>query len=189
MQPFKALLAGDLHQVAATGEQGALQLLGATHAGMTTDEFEGLVRDWLTHARHSPTRLSFQRTRMSADRTLMSVMRTALSLIGFGFTIYQVFRYLRESVGVDETGVRPEAARNFGVALVVVGVVLLVLGTIGHVRFMLELRTDHGQLEHAGLIPHDHFPYSVTLAVSLLLLLTNQLTEGGRDGDPGPAAQ
>lgn len=29
---------------------------------------------------------------MSADRTLMSVIRTSLSLIGFGFTIYQVFQ-------------------------------------------------------------------------------------------------
>jgi putative membrane protein len=36
--------------------------------------------------------MSFQRTRMSADRTLMSVIRTSLSLIGFGFTIFQVFR-------------------------------------------------------------------------------------------------
>jgi putative membrane protein len=35
---------------------------------------------------------------MSADRTLMSVVRTSLSLIGFGFTIFQFFRYLRQSV-------------------------------------------------------------------------------------------
>jgi hypothetical protein len=39
------------------------------------------------------TGLSFQRTRMSADRTLMSVIRTSLALIGFGFTIFQFFRY------------------------------------------------------------------------------------------------
>jgi hypothetical protein len=51
-QPFKAVLEGDLHQVAASGERGALQLLAATHTGMTTDEFEAIVRDWLTRARH-----------------------------------------------------------------------------------------------------------------------------------------
>jgi hypothetical protein len=56
-------------------------------------------------------RLSFQRTRMSADRTPMAIVRTALSLIGFGFTIFQFFRYLRQSVGAAETVVRPEAAR------------------------------------------------------------------------------
>jgi putative membrane protein len=121
------------------------------------------------------TRLSFQRTRMSADRTLMSIMRTALSLIGFGFTIYQFFRYLRQSPGMSEAIVAPEAARNFGTALVVVGVLLLVLGIVGHVRFMLELRTDHDQLVQARLIPHDHYPYSITLAVSLLLLMVGLL--------------
>src|ERR671935_78613 len=45
------------------------------------------------------TTLAFQRTRMSADRTLMAVIRTSLSLIGFGFTIYQFFGYLRETAG------------------------------------------------------------------------------------------
>jgi putative membrane protein len=116
------------------------------------------------------TRLSFQRTRMSADRTLMSVVRTALSLIGFGFTIYQFFRFLRQSAGATEM-VRAEAARNFSIALVAVGILMLVLGIVGHVRFMLELRADHEQIVQARLVPDDRFPYSVTLAVALLLLL------------------
>jgi hypothetical protein len=51
-QPFKAVLEGDLHAVAASGERGAMQLLAATHAGMTTDEFERIVVDWLAQARH-----------------------------------------------------------------------------------------------------------------------------------------
>ena len=51
-QPFKAALEGDLHQVAASGERGVLQLLAATHAGTTTDEFEAIVREWDTLARH-----------------------------------------------------------------------------------------------------------------------------------------
>jgi putative membrane protein len=121
------------------------------------------------------TRLSFQRTRMSADRTLMSIVRTALSLIGFGFTIYQFFRYLRQSGGMAETLVRAEAARNFSLALVTVGVLMLVLGIVGHVQFMLELRADHAQLVRVQLVPPDHFPYSVTLAVALLLLLIGLL--------------
>ena len=113
------------------------------------------------------TRLAFQRTRMSADRTLMSIVRTALSLIGFGFTIFQFFRFLRESAGIPE---KVYAARNFGASLVGVGVLLLLLGIAGHVRFMLELRGDHGHLVSAGLLPNDRFPYSATLAVSLLVL-------------------
>jgi putative membrane protein len=115
------------------------------------------------------TRLSFQRTRMSADRTLMSIIRTALSLIGFGFTIYQFFHYLTESSGGVPI-VRAEAARNFGVALVALGVLLLAFGIAAHVQFMLELRGDHAQLVDDELIPDDRFPYSITLAGAVLLL-------------------
>jgi putative membrane protein len=113
------------------------------------------------------TRLSFQRPRMSADRTLMSILRTALALISFGFTIFQFFRFLRESAGVTD---KIYAARNFSAALIGIGILLLLLGIAGHIRFMLELRAEHGQLVGGHLIPHDRFPYSVTLAVSLLVL-------------------
>ncbi len=118
------------------------------------------------------TRLSFQRTRMSADRTLMSIIRTALSLIGFGFTIFQFFRSLRESA---VAALKPAAARNFGMALVILGVLLLVMGIVSHARFMLELRRDHSQLVDENLIPQDRFPYSATLATALLLLLIGLL--------------
>ncbi len=50
--PFSAALAGDLKAVAASGEKGLLELLMATHAGMTTDEFAATVSDWLAKARH-----------------------------------------------------------------------------------------------------------------------------------------
>lgn len=51
-QPFKGVLEGDLHAVAATGEHGLLELVMASHAGMTTEEFEIVVGDWITTARH-----------------------------------------------------------------------------------------------------------------------------------------
>jgi putative membrane protein len=114
------------------------------------------------------TRLSVQRTRMSADRTLMSIVRTALSLIGFGFTIFQFFRGLRESA-TNRAVLGAEAARNFGTALVLAGLLILTLGIAAHVRFMLDLRHEHDQLVAEQLIPHDRLPYSMTLAVALLL--------------------
>ncbi|PWK71725.1 DUF202 domain-containing protein [Aminobacter sp. AP02] len=70
--------------------------------------------------------MAFQRTRLSADRTLMSVIRTSLALISFGFTIYQVFEKLREHALM--TGTAP--ARNFGIALVALGIVMLVVGIV-----------------------------------------------------------
>ncbi len=50
--PFQAVLENDLDAVAAGGDRALLELLMATHAGTTTDEFQALARDWLTRARH-----------------------------------------------------------------------------------------------------------------------------------------
>lgn len=51
-EPFKSILAGDLKQAMSSGEKGLLQMVAATHAGITTEDFEKLVRDWLQTARH-----------------------------------------------------------------------------------------------------------------------------------------
>ena len=50
-QPFKAVLEGDMKALAATGEKGLLEIIAATHAGMTSDEFENIVSDWIGTAR------------------------------------------------------------------------------------------------------------------------------------------
>ena len=54
-QPFKAVLENDMKALAASGEHGLLELVMASHAGMTTEEFEKIVRDWLASARHPTT--------------------------------------------------------------------------------------------------------------------------------------
>lgn len=50
--PFSAVLAGDLKSLAASGEKGLVELVMATHAGMTTEEFASTASDWLARARH-----------------------------------------------------------------------------------------------------------------------------------------
>ncbi len=50
--PFKEVLAGEAKAALVGGEKAVGQLLAATHAGMTTDEFAATVRQWLTTARH-----------------------------------------------------------------------------------------------------------------------------------------
>jgi len=113
------------------------------------------------------TGMSFQRTRISADRTLMSVMRTSLSLIGFGFTIFQVFQKLHEADVLHNSA----APRHFGEALVWLGIAMLVLGIGYHVVFMLGLRKERAQMKAQGLIhAESQFPVSLTLIVALLLL-------------------
>ena len=54
-EPFKSLLAGDMKGFSASGEKGVLELVMATHAGMTTDEFSKIVDDWITTAKHPKT--------------------------------------------------------------------------------------------------------------------------------------
>ncbi|MFZ0467981.1 MAG: HAD family hydrolase [Thiogranum sp.] len=51
-QPFKAVLDDDLDALADSGEKGLIQLVMASHAGMTTTEFEQIVLEWLKGARH-----------------------------------------------------------------------------------------------------------------------------------------
>jgi phosphoserine phosphatase len=51
-QPFKAALEKDMKTLHTYGEEGLIILLMATHAGMTTDEFEQISKDWLATARH-----------------------------------------------------------------------------------------------------------------------------------------
>jgi hypothetical protein len=51
-QPFKAALEGDMKTLAESGERGLVDLVMATHAGMTAEEFQKIVMDWLATARH-----------------------------------------------------------------------------------------------------------------------------------------
>ncbi len=115
------------------------------------------------------TGMSFQRSRMSAERTLMSVIRTSLALISFGFTIYQFLGHLAQQKMV--IGV-PHAARNFGLALVWLGVAMTIVGIVYHVQFMLGLRRERRLMCGDGLIhAQSHFPVSFTLLVAVLLLV------------------
>jgi phosphoglycolate phosphatase-like HAD superfamily hydrolase len=50
--PFKAILDKDMKALAASGEKGLLQIMAATHTGMSIDEFSKAVLDWTTSARH-----------------------------------------------------------------------------------------------------------------------------------------
>jgi phosphoglycolate phosphatase-like HAD superfamily hydrolase len=55
MQPFKGVLDNDIKAVLDTGAAGLMQIVAASHAGMTTEEFEAIVTDWIASARHPRT--------------------------------------------------------------------------------------------------------------------------------------
>jgi phosphoserine phosphatase len=54
-EPFAGAIQGNLKAVAASGEEGLIKLLAATHAGMTTEEFTEVVEKWIETARHPTT--------------------------------------------------------------------------------------------------------------------------------------
>ncbi|MBJ7392940.1 MAG: haloacid dehalogenase-like hydrolase [Chthoniobacterales bacterium] len=54
-EPFAALLKGDVKAALAGGEHALAEIVMATHAGLTTEEFEKVVTDWITNAKHPKT--------------------------------------------------------------------------------------------------------------------------------------
>lgn len=51
-EPFASILKGDLKAALAGGEHALLELVIATHANTTTEEFEQAVSSWIASARH-----------------------------------------------------------------------------------------------------------------------------------------
>jgi phosphoglycolate phosphatase-like HAD superfamily hydrolase len=52
MEPFKSVLTGDMKGLLASGEKGLMEVIAATHSGMTTDEFDQTTHEWFKSAKH-----------------------------------------------------------------------------------------------------------------------------------------
>ncbi|HEX5031875.1 MAG TPA: HAD family hydrolase [Candidatus Eisenbacteria bacterium] len=60
-EPFNHLLAGDMAAFMAGGEKSLMTVVATAHSGMTTDEFQTIVKDWLRTARHPKTGRPYNR--------------------------------------------------------------------------------------------------------------------------------
>lgn len=124
------------------------------------------------------TELAYQRNRFAADRTLMAIMRTSLSMIGFGFTIFSFFNSVaaRETIGHI---VPDRAPGHFGLALVVLGVVLLVAGIAADIRYMAKLRRQHyWLLDSEWGSGNDPMDRSLIVVSAIVLLLIGLVAIG-----------
>jgi phosphoserine phosphatase len=54
-EPFASVLKGDVKSALSGGEHALVEMAMATHAGMTTEEFERIVTDWIATAKHPKT--------------------------------------------------------------------------------------------------------------------------------------
>jgi hypothetical protein len=83
-EPYASLLKGDYKAVLAGGEKALLQLAMATHAGMTSDEFNRIVGDWIATARHPKT------GRLLTEMTYQPMKEVLAYLRANGFKTYMV---------------------------------------------------------------------------------------------------
>ncbi|MGH9368888.1 MAG: HAD family hydrolase, partial [Thermoanaerobaculia bacterium] len=101
-EPYKSLLEGNLEGVLAGGEKAILDIVMATHAGMTTEEFAGIVRDWLATAKHPRFQRPYTECVYQPMRELLAYLRAN------GFKTYIV-----SGGGIEF--VRPWTERVYGV--------------------------------------------------------------------------
>jgi haloacid dehalogenase-like hydrolase len=83
-QPFKAALEGDMKALAASGEKGLVELVMATHAGMSPAEFQTIVGDWLATAKDPHFKRGYTHLVYQPMLELLSYLRDN------GFTTYIV---------------------------------------------------------------------------------------------------
>jgi len=101
-EPFASVLKGDLKGVAAGGERALMDLVMATHAGMTTAEFEQIVNDWIATAKNPKT------GRLFTEMTFQPMLELLAYLRANGFRTYIV-----SGGGVEF--MRPWAQRVYGI--------------------------------------------------------------------------
>jgi len=78
-------------------------------------------------------KLAVERTVLAADRTMLAGVRTSLSFIGFGFTIFNVLRYVQEHAPATRL-MRPETPRNVALFMLMAGTVPLFVMMIQYYR-------------------------------------------------------
>jgi len=74
-EPFKWVLDNDLKSLVASGEKGLVPIVAATHAGMTTEQFTSIVRDWMADARHPVTKRRYDAMVFKPMQELMQYLR------------------------------------------------------------------------------------------------------------------
>jgi phosphoserine phosphatase len=101
-EPFASVLKGDVKKALAGGEHALMEMMMATHAGMTTDEFEKIVTDWVTTAKHPKT------GRLYTEMIYQPMLELLAYLRANGFKTYIV-----SGGGVEF--IRPWAQKVYGI--------------------------------------------------------------------------
>lgn len=101
-EPFASLLKGDVKAALAGGDKALLELVMATHADMTTEAFEAIVKDWIATARHPKTK------KLYSEMVYQPMLELLAYLRGNGFKTFIV-----SGGGIEF--MRPWAEKVYGV--------------------------------------------------------------------------
>lgn len=106
-----------------------------------------------------------------SERLLLATMQCSLSLIGFGFTIYQIFSDAAAKTGLARASV---LANRVGISLLALGLILLAGGLWTNAQTRRQLEARRVRLVASGLMApaRRRAPSPVFLVALLLLLLT-----------------
>jgi putative membrane protein len=115
---------------------------------------------------HLSDKLAIERTVLAADRTMLAGVRTALSFIGFGFTIFNVLRYVQEHVSTRL--LRAHTPRNVALFMLVAGTVPLFAMMIQYYRALKRM----GRKESIFKNPNFQMACVIFLLGSILLIMT-----------------
>ena len=95
-------------------------------------------RDRATELAEQRTELAVKRSVIAAERTLLAWIRTSISMIGFGFTIFKFFQYF--PTDMERRGIlHPNAPRNLGLTLIVLGTIALITAVVQHRLFLQQI--------------------------------------------------
>lgn len=101
-EPYKSAITGDMKGLTAAGEKGLMELMAATHSGMTIDEFHSAVTQWAATARHPKTR------KLYTEMVYQPMLELLAYLRANGFKTYIVS-------GGGQEFMRPWTERVYGI--------------------------------------------------------------------------
>ncbi|KJH71045.1 YidH family protein [Aliterella atlantica] len=104
--------------------------------------------------------LAKERNRAAAERTLMAWIRTSLSLISFGFGIDRIVTALR---GLGSASEAVGLSRNIGLSFIAIGVLALLLATIGH-------RQDLRRINRGDFTYNPRISLGLVVAIALMIV-------------------
>jgi putative membrane protein len=110
-------------------------------------------------------KLAIERTVLAADRTMLAGVRTSMSFIGFGFTIFNLLRYMQEHAAIE--AMRPQTPRNFGIFMLVAGTLPLLAMMIQYSRTLKRM----GKIE--SVVSNPNFQMAIVVFLLGLILLAS----------------